>query len=211
MIAQCLYQSDPKNLASMGRQRLACQRAARKLQWGVQKERISETNEPVPLLMRPAVKEILQDAEQHRSDRPADRVHVLLLDRQRDVGTDSGQLDALVRHRDRFGRDDEKPTLRARLQGLDEASEERRQVQYGYRMPGDRPTRRRLDEGQHVHPGGRHEPARLLPSFHERGRVLLQFVGQDPREIPGCVALRGGSERAEPPLRLVWERQQVVA
>ena len=59
MIAQCLYQSDPKNLASMGRQRLACQRAARKLQWGVQKERISETNEPVPLLMRPAVKEIL--------------------------------------------------------------------------------------------------------------------------------------------------------
>ena len=49
MIAQCLYQSDPKNLASMGRQRLACQRAARKLQWGVQKERISETNEPVPL------------------------------------------------------------------------------------------------------------------------------------------------------------------
>ena len=41
MIAQCLYQSDPKNLASMGRQRLACQRAARKLQWGVQKERIS--------------------------------------------------------------------------------------------------------------------------------------------------------------------------
>ena len=68
MIAQCLYQSDPKNLASMGRQRLACQRAARKLQWGVQKERISETNEPVPLLMRPAVKEILQDAEQHRFD-----------------------------------------------------------------------------------------------------------------------------------------------
>ena len=40
MIAQCLYQSDPKNLASMVRQRLACQRAARKLQWGVQKERI---------------------------------------------------------------------------------------------------------------------------------------------------------------------------
>ena len=33
MIAQCLYQSDPKNLASMGRQRLACQCAARKLQW----------------------------------------------------------------------------------------------------------------------------------------------------------------------------------
>ena len=30
MIAQCLYQSDPKNLASMVRQRLACQRAARK-------------------------------------------------------------------------------------------------------------------------------------------------------------------------------------
>ena len=51
MIAQCLYQSDPKNLANMGRQRLACQRAARKLQWGVQKERISETNEPVPLLI----------------------------------------------------------------------------------------------------------------------------------------------------------------
>ena len=73
MIAQCLYQSDPKNLASMGRQRLACQRAARKLQWGVQKERISETNEPVPLLMRPAVKEILQDAEQGqlgRAERP---------------------------------------------------------------------------------------------------------------------------------------------
>ena len=70
MIAQCLYQSDPKNLASMGRQRLACQRAARKLQWGVQKERISETNEPVPLLMRPAVKEILQDAGRHYAPLP---------------------------------------------------------------------------------------------------------------------------------------------
>ena len=53
MIAQCLYQSDPKNLASMGRQRLACQRAARKLQWGVQKEHISETNEPVPCSCAP--------------------------------------------------------------------------------------------------------------------------------------------------------------
>ena len=47
MIAQCLYQSDPKNLASMGRQRLACQRAARKLQWGVQKERISACIEDI--------------------------------------------------------------------------------------------------------------------------------------------------------------------
>lgn len=35
---------------------------------GRTEERISETNEPVPLLMRPAVKEILQDAEQHRFD-----------------------------------------------------------------------------------------------------------------------------------------------
>ena len=87
MIAQCLYQSDPKNLASMGRQRLACQRAARKLQWGVQKERISETNEPVPLLMRPAVKEILQDAEQHRFD-------VLLI----------GNRDSLCRHGELFDR-----------------------------------------------------------------------------------------------------------
>lgn len=86
MIAQCLYQSDPKNLASMGRQRLACQRAARKLQWGVQKERISETNEPVPLLMRPAVKEILQDAEQHRFD-------VLLIGNRDSLCCDAADMD----------------------------------------------------------------------------------------------------------------------
>ena len=100
MIAQCLYQSDPKNLASMGRQRLACQRAARKLQWGVQKERISETNEPVPLLMRPAVKEILQDAEQHRFD-------VLLFDRAELV-----QHPHFCRRSGQLGRT-ERPSLRA--------------------------------------------------------------------------------------------------
>ena len=87
MIAQCLYQSDPKNLASMGRQRLACQRAARKLQWGVQKERISETKEPVPLLMRPAVKEILQDAEQHRFD-------VLLIGNQDSLCCDAADMES---------------------------------------------------------------------------------------------------------------------
>ena len=89
MIAQCLYQSDPKNLASMGRQRLACQRAARKLQWGVQKERISETNEPVPLLMRPAVKEILQDAEQHRFD-------VLLIGNRDSLCCDAADMESFL-------------------------------------------------------------------------------------------------------------------
>ena len=89
MIAQCLYQSDPKNLASMGRQRLACQRAARKLQWGVQKERISETNEPVPLLMRPAVKEILQDAEQHRFD-------VLLIGNRASLCCDAADMESFL-------------------------------------------------------------------------------------------------------------------
>ena len=89
MIAQCLYQSDPKNLASMGRQRLACQRAARKLQWGVQKERISETNDPVPLLMRPAVKEILQDAEQHRFD-------VLLIGNRDSLCCDAADMESFL-------------------------------------------------------------------------------------------------------------------
>lgn len=89
MIAQCLYQSDPKNLASMGRQRLACQRAARKLQWGVQKERISETNEPVPLLMRPAVKEILQDAEQHHFD-------VLLIGNRDSLCCDAADMESFL-------------------------------------------------------------------------------------------------------------------
>lgn len=89
MIAQCLYQSDPKNLASMGRQRLVCQRAARKLQWGVQKERISETNEPVPLLMRPAVKEILQDAEQHRFD-------VLLIGNRDSLCCDAADMESFL-------------------------------------------------------------------------------------------------------------------
>ena len=89
MIAQCLYQSDPKNLASMGRQRLACQRAARKLQWGVQQERISETNEPVPLLMRPAVKEILQDAEQHRFD-------VLLIGNRDSLCCDAADMESFL-------------------------------------------------------------------------------------------------------------------
>ena len=89
MIAQCLYQSDPKNLASMGRQRLACQRAARKLQWGVLKERISETNEPVPLLMRPAVKEILQDAEQHRFD-------VLLIGNRDSLCCDAADMESFL-------------------------------------------------------------------------------------------------------------------
>ena len=83
------YQSDPKNLASMGRQRLACQRAARKLQWGVQKERISETNEPVPLLMRPAVKEILQDAEQHRFD-------VLLIGNRDSLCCDAADMESFL-------------------------------------------------------------------------------------------------------------------
>ena len=81
--------SDPKNLASMGRQRLACQRAARKLQWGVQKERISETNEPVPLLMRPAVKEILQDAEQHRFD-------VLLIGNRDSLCCDAADMESFL-------------------------------------------------------------------------------------------------------------------
>ena len=89
MIAQCLYQSDPKNLASMGRQRLACQRAARKLQWGVQKGRISEINEPVPLLMRPAVKEILQDAEQHRFD-------VLLIGNRDSLCCDAADMESFL-------------------------------------------------------------------------------------------------------------------
>lgn len=71
------------------RQRLACQRAARKLQWGVQKERISETNEPVPLLMRPAVKEILQDAEQHRFD-------VLLIGNRDSLCCDAADMESFL-------------------------------------------------------------------------------------------------------------------
>ena len=73
----------------MGRQRLVCQRAARKLQWGVQKERISETNEPVPLLMRPAVKEILQDAEQHRFD-------VLLIGNRDSLCCDAADMESFL-------------------------------------------------------------------------------------------------------------------
>lgn len=106
MIAQCLYQSDPKNLASMGRQRLACQRAARKLQWGVQKERISETNEPVPLLMRPAVKEILQDAEQHRFD-------VLLIGNRDSLCCDAADICAVTRMGPRITTAASTPTMPA--------------------------------------------------------------------------------------------------
>ena len=56
---------------------------------GVQKERISETNEPVPLLMRPAVKEILQDAEQHRFD-------VLLIGNRDSLCCDAADMESFL-------------------------------------------------------------------------------------------------------------------
>ncbi len=90
MIAQCLYQSDPKNLASMGRQRLACQRAARKLQWGVQKERISETKKsPCRCSCAPPSKELLQDAEQHRFD-------VLLIGNRDSLCCDAADMESFL-------------------------------------------------------------------------------------------------------------------
>ena len=87
---KCLYQSDPKNLASHGPGQTPCLPAVRpQITVGVQKERISETNEPVPLLMRPAVKEILQDAEQHRFD-------VLLIGNRDSLCCDAADMESFL-------------------------------------------------------------------------------------------------------------------
>ena len=55
----------------------------------MKKERISETNETVPLLMRPAVKEILQDAEQHRFD-------VLLIGNRDSLCCDAADMESFL-------------------------------------------------------------------------------------------------------------------
>jgi len=63
---QCLYQNDPKDAAAVLGQRNACRRAANKLGWLIQQERICDASEGTPLLLRPDVQELLRDVEQGR-------------------------------------------------------------------------------------------------------------------------------------------------
>ena len=53
MTVQCLYQNDPKDAAAVLGQRNACRRAANKLGWLIQQERICDASEGTPLLLRP--------------------------------------------------------------------------------------------------------------------------------------------------------------
>ena len=55
MTVQCLYQNDPKDAAAVLGQRNACRRAANKLGWLIQQERICDASEGTPLLLRPDV------------------------------------------------------------------------------------------------------------------------------------------------------------
>ena len=48
MTAQCLYQSNTADLAGMSRQRKACLRAVRKLQWRLTGELTSDTPPTMP-------------------------------------------------------------------------------------------------------------------------------------------------------------------
>ena len=64
MTVQCLYQNDPKDAAAVLGQRNACRRAANKLGWLIQQERICDASEGTPLLLRPDVQELLRDVEQ---------------------------------------------------------------------------------------------------------------------------------------------------
>lgn len=66
MTVQCLYQNDPKDAAAVLGQRNACRRAANKLGWLIQQERICDASEGTPLLLRPDVQELLRDVEQGR-------------------------------------------------------------------------------------------------------------------------------------------------
>lgn len=45
MTVQCLYQNDPKDAAAVLGQRNACRRAANKLGWLIQQERICDASE----------------------------------------------------------------------------------------------------------------------------------------------------------------------
>ena len=51
MTVQCLYQNDPKDAAAVLGQRNACRRAANKLGWLIQQERICDASEGTPLLL----------------------------------------------------------------------------------------------------------------------------------------------------------------
>ena len=66
MTVQCLYQNDPKDAAAVLGQRNPCRRAANKLGWLIQQERICDASEGTPLLLRPDVQELLRDVEQGR-------------------------------------------------------------------------------------------------------------------------------------------------
>ena len=89
MTAQCLYQSNASDLAGMGRQRKACLRAVRKLQWDLRRELASETPPTLPLLMRPAVKELLIGAERGE-------FNTLLIGSPEDLLCEPQELEALL-------------------------------------------------------------------------------------------------------------------
>ena len=73
----------------MGRQRKACLRAVRKLQWDLRRELASETPPTMPLLMRPAVKEILIGAERGE-------FNTLLIGSPEDLLCEPQELEALL-------------------------------------------------------------------------------------------------------------------
>lgn len=89
MTAQCLYQSNTADLGGMSRQRKACLRAVRKLRWRLGRELTSETSPDIPLLMRPAIKQILTSAEHCEFD-------TLLISDPQDLQCEPQELEALL-------------------------------------------------------------------------------------------------------------------
>ena len=89
MTAQCLYQSNTADLAGMSRQRKACLRAVRKLQWRLTGELTSDTPPTMPLLMRPAIKQIIASAEH-------EEFNTLLIGDPTDLLCEPQELEALL-------------------------------------------------------------------------------------------------------------------
>ena len=89
MYDHCLYQHNTADLGGMSRQRKACLRAVRKLQWHLTGELTSETPPNMPLLMRPAIKQVLTGAEHGEFD-------TLLISDPQDLQCEPQELEALL-------------------------------------------------------------------------------------------------------------------
>lgn len=89
MNVQCLYQNDVKDGACVVQQRNSCRTAANKLNWKIQQERVSDTPEGTPLMMRPEVQAMLRDVEQKD-------FQVLLISSLSELACPAGELEGML-------------------------------------------------------------------------------------------------------------------